>query len=88
MSLFDSQFDIESVVAGKQFATEFDFNKNSHNNNLNYNSLNYGPQAVHASVIPASPLDIYDDLLEFQEVSMNLEVIINAFLTFCFLPVD
>jgi len=77
MSLFDSQFDIESVVAGKQFATEFDFNKISQNNNLNYTSLNYGHQAVHASVIPASELDIYDDLLEFQEVSMNLEGMID-----------
>jgi len=73
MSLFDSQFDIESVVAGKQFATEFDFNKISQNNNLNYASLSYGLQAVHTSVIPASEFEIYDDLLE--EVSMNLEVI-------------
>jgi len=75
MSLFDSQFDIESVVAGKQFATEFDFNKISQNNNLNYASLSYGLQAVHTSVIPASEFEIYDDLLE--EVSMNLEGMID-----------
>jgi len=78
MSLFDSQFDIESVVAGKQFATEFDLNKNSQQfSNLNYASPYYGSEAVHTNVIPASEFDIYNDLLELPEDSMNLEEMIG-----------
>jgi len=62
MSLFESQFDDIASVFGKQFASD---------NFIDINKVSsfYAPRPVQASEI-----DIYNDLLELPEDSMNLEV--------------
>jgi len=65
MSLFESQFDDIASVFGKQFASD---------NFIDINKVSsfYAPRPVQASEI-----DIYNDLLELPEDSMNLEDMIG-----------
>lgn len=66
MSLFESQFDDIASVFGKQFVSDnfIDINK--------LNPLLYAPN--HPIGNQATEVDIYNDLLELPEDSMNLEV--------------